>query len=197
MATGFCKLSTYCRHLTEKQCLTSSMTIREKGNNSINNGNSTSRSNSYSKRTRSSSRHTTSNTKENVPKKRVNHHLRRHRQIINIVIMNILQLKELTDELMNFSLNNFNNFIEIALNKDLCELFQAQAIREMSSLSSLTIDQLTHVLTFEIDELKGLKKSLGFTTSDGNFHLRLGHQKLLEHLLFLVQSKKHFVCQES
>ncbi|CAF3217751.1 unnamed protein product [Rotaria socialis] len=111
--------------------------------------------------------------------------------------MNILQLKELTDELMNFSLNNFNNFIEIALNKDLCELFQAQAIREMSSLSSLTIDQLTHVLTFEIDELKGLKKSLGFTTSDGNFHLRLGHQKLLEHLLFLVQSKKHFVCQES
>ncbi|CAF4299341.1 unnamed protein product [Rotaria socialis] len=27
MATGFCKLSTYCRHLTEKQCLTSSMTV--------------------------------------------------------------------------------------------------------------------------------------------------------------------------
>ncbi|CAF3217768.1 unnamed protein product [Rotaria socialis] len=69
MATGFCKLSTYCRHLTEKQCLTSSMTIREKDNISINNGNSTSRSNSYSKRTRSSSRHTTSNTKENVRKK--------------------------------------------------------------------------------------------------------------------------------
>ncbi|CAF2709092.1 unnamed protein product [Rotaria sp. Silwood2] len=104
--------------------------------------------------------------------------------------MNILQLNELTDEMMNLSLNNFYNFIEIALNKDLCELFQVQAIREMSSLSSATIDQLTQVFTFEIDELKGLKKSLGFTTSDGNFHLRLGHRKLLEHLLSLVQAKK-------
>jgi hypothetical protein len=60
----------------------------------------------------------------------------------------------------------------------------------MPSLSFITVDQLTQVLTFEIDELKDLKKSLGFTTSDGNFHLRLGHRKLLEHLLFLVQAKK-------
>ncbi|CAF3191676.1 unnamed protein product [Rotaria socialis] len=104
--------------------------------------------------------------------------------------MNILQLKELTDEMMNLSLNKFYDFIEIALDKDLSELFKVQAIREMSSLSSITIDQLTQVLTFEIDELKGLKKSLGFTTSDGNFHLRLGHRKLLEHLLSLVQAKK-------
>ncbi|CAF5152503.1 unnamed protein product, partial [Rotaria magnacalcarata] len=59
-----------------------------------------------------------------------------------------------------------------------------------SSLSSVTIDQLTQVFTFEIYELKGLKKSLGFTTSDGNFHLRLGHRKLLEHLLSLVHAKK-------
>ena len=59
----------------------------------------------------------------------------------------------------------------------------------MASLSSVTLDQLTHVLTLESDELKDLKVSLGFTTNDGNFHLRLGHRKLLEHLLRLVQAK--------
>ncbi|CAM4824847.1 unnamed protein product [Rotaria magnacalcarata] len=68
--------------------------------------------------------------------------------------MNILQLNELTDDMMNLSLDNFYNFIEIALDKDLRELFQVQAIREISSLSSVTIDQLTQVFTFEIYELK-------------------------------------------
>ncbi|CAF4448406.1 unnamed protein product, partial [Rotaria magnacalcarata] len=46
--------------------------------------------------------------------------------------MNILQLNELTDDMMNLSLDNFYNFIEIALDKDLRELFQVQAIREIS-----------------------------------------------------------------
>ncbi|CAF4966052.1 unnamed protein product, partial [Rotaria magnacalcarata] len=68
--------------------------------------------------------------------------------------MNILQLNELTDDMMNLSLDNFYNFIEIALDKDLRELFQVQAIREIPSLSSVTIDQLTQVFTFEIYELK-------------------------------------------
>ncbi|CAF1409318.1 unnamed protein product [Rotaria magnacalcarata] len=74
--------------------------------------------------------------------------------------MNILQLNELTDDMMNLSLDNFYNFIEIALDKDLRELFQVQAIREIPSLSSVTIDQLTQVFTFEIYELKGLKNHL-------------------------------------
>ena len=38
--------------------------------------------------------------------------------------MNILQLNELTDDMMNLSLNNFYNFIEIALNKNVCQLFK-------------------------------------------------------------------------
>ncbi|CAF0817297.1 unnamed protein product [Adineta steineri] len=103
--------------------------------------------------------------------------------------MNILKLDKLTDEMINLSFNDFYNFIEIALNKELKELFQVQAIREMSSLSSVTVNQLTHILTFEITDLIDLKKSLGYMTSHGVFHLRLGHQQLLEGLLSLVQAK--------
>ncbi|CAF4007225.1 unnamed protein product [Adineta steineri] len=103
--------------------------------------------------------------------------------------MNILKLDKLTDEMMNLSFKDFYNFIEIALNKELSELFQVQSIREMSSLSSVTVNQLTHILTLEITDLIDLKKSLGYMTSHGVFHLRLGHQQLLERLLSLVQAK--------
>ena len=40
--------------------------------------------------------------------------------------MNILQLNQLTDEIMNLNHNDFDKFIEITLNQDLSELFQAQ-----------------------------------------------------------------------
>ncbi|CAF1474909.1 unnamed protein product [Rotaria sordida] len=104
--------------------------------------------------------------------------------------MDILQLDELTDDMMNLRNDDFYNFLEVALNKDLCELFRVQGIRDMSSLSSITIDQITQVFTFNIMELNNLKKSLGFVSTDGNFHLRLGYRNLLERLILLVKSKK-------
>ena len=111
--------------------------------------------------------------------------------------MNILQLNELTDEMMNLSLNNFYDFIEIELNIDLCELFQVQAIREMSPLSSVIIDKLTQVLTFEIDELKGLKKPLDFTTSDEKFSCSTWSSKIIRTFIIFSTSKENFICQES
>ncbi|CAM4832715.1 unnamed protein product [Rotaria magnacalcarata] len=97
--------------------------------------------------------------------------------------MNILQLNELTDDMMNLSLDNFYNFIEIALDKDLRELFQVQAIREISSLSSVTIDQLTQVFTFEIYELKVQAKkavSVKNRESSNNFIENDINKKLIE-----------------
>jgi hypothetical protein len=105
--------------------------------------------------------------------------------------MDIFQLDELTDDMMSLSHDNFYEFLERALNKDLCELFRIQAIRDMSSLSSITIDQLTQILTFDVVELSYLKKALGFVSSDGNFHLRLGFRHLLERLLLLVKAKRN------
>ncbi|CAF3430772.1 unnamed protein product [Rotaria sp. Silwood2] len=61
----------------------------------------------------------------------------------------------------------------------------------MTSLSSITIDQIIEILTVDIINLNNLKKSLGFVTTDGKFHLRLGHRNLLERLLILVKSKKN------
>jgi hypothetical protein len=105
--------------------------------------------------------------------------------------MDIFQLNELTDEMMNLCDDKFYDFLEVILNKDLCELFRVQAIRNMSSLSSVTMDQIIQVLTVEISDLGYLRKLLGFVTTDGVFHLRLGHRNLLERLLMLVKSKKN------
>ena len=60
----------------------------------------------------------------------------------------------------------------------------------MSSLSSITIGQIMQVFTFNVMELNNLKRSLGFISSDGNFHLRLSYRNLLDRLLLLVKSKK-------
>ena len=92
--------------------------------------------------------------------------------------MDILQLDELTDDMMNLRNDGFYNLLEVALNKDLCELFRVQGIRDMSSLSSMTIDQIIQIFTFNVMELNNLKRSLGFISSDGNFHLRLGYRNL-------------------
>ncbi|CAF3090950.1 unnamed protein product [Rotaria sp. Silwood2] len=61
----------------------------------------------------------------------------------------------------------------------------------MSSLSSITIDQIIEILTINIIDLSHLKKSLGFVMTDGKFHLRFGHRNLLERLLILVKSMKN------
>ena len=45
--------------------------------------------------------------------------------------MDILQLDELTDDMMNLRNDDFYNFLEVALNKDLCELFRVQDIRDV------------------------------------------------------------------
>lgn len=106
------------------------------------------------------------------------------------ITMSIFQLNVLTDEIMDLSHEDFFKFLQETLNKDLCELFQVQAIRDMSSLSSVTIEELIEIFNFEVEEYKDLKKALGYTTTDGSFHLRLAHRKLLEHLLSLVKQKK-------
>ncbi|CAF3247872.1 unnamed protein product [Rotaria sp. Silwood2] len=105
--------------------------------------------------------------------------------------MDIFQLEELTDDMMKLSHDNFYAFLQNTLNKDLCELFRIQAIRDMSSLSSITVDELIQILKFDVVELNSLKKALGFVSVDGNFHLRLGFRNLLERLLLLVKSKKN------
>ncbi|CAF3331070.1 unnamed protein product [Rotaria socialis] len=111
--------------------------------------------------------------------------------------MDLFQLNELTDDMMNLCGNDFYNFLENSLNKDLCELFQVQAIRHMTSLASITIDQIIEILSVDIGDLNNLKKSLGFVTSDGKFHLRLGHRNLLERLLLLVKSKQNLSIKNS
>ncbi len=61
----------------------------------------------------------------------------------------------------------------------------------MSSLSNVTVDEIIELLNFNITSLSQLKESIGFTTTDGKFHLRLGFKHLLERLLFLVKAKKN------
>jgi hypothetical protein len=107
--------------------------------------------------------------------------------------MDIFQINELTDEMMDLCDDNFYDFLQASLNKDLCELFRVQTIRDMSSLSSIIIDQIIDILTVEVTDLNNLRKSLGFVTTDGHFHLRLGHRNRLERLLALVKSKKNSI----
>ena len=45
--------------------------------------------------------------------------------------MDILQLDELTDDMMNLRNDGFYNFLEVVLNKNLCELFRVQGIRDV------------------------------------------------------------------
>ncbi|CAF2998115.1 unnamed protein product [Rotaria sp. Silwood2] len=103
--------------------------------------------------------------------------------------MNILQLIELTDDMMNLAHDQFYDFIETALNKDICELFRLQSIQEMSPLSSTTVDELTEILSYDIVELSSIKRILGFVSTDGKFHLRIGFRIPLERLISLVKSK--------
>ena len=79
--------------------------------------------------------------------------------------------------------------MNIVLNKDLSRLFRVQAIRETSSLSSLTVDELIEILNHDIVELHSIRE-FGFMSTDGKFHLRLVFRNLLEHLLSLVKLKK-------
>jgi hypothetical protein len=109
--------------------------------------------------------------------------------------MDIFQIDELTDEMMDLCGDNFYDFLQVSLNKDLCELFRVQAIRDISSLSSITIDQIIDILTVDVTDLNNLRKSLGFVTTDGHFHLRLGHRNRLERLLALVKSKNNSINQ--
>ena len=81
--------------------------------------------------------------------------------------------------------------MDIVLNKDLSKLFRVQAIREMSSLSSSTVDELIEILNHDIVELHSIREKLDFISSDGRFHLRLGFRNLLERLFSLVKLKKN------
>ena len=92
--------------------------------------------------------------------------------------------------MMNLSYDKFYDFLDIVLNKDLSKLFQIQAIREMSSLSSITVVELIEILNHDIVELHSIREKIGFISPDGRFHLRLGFRKLLERLLSLVKLKK-------
>jgi hypothetical protein len=105
--------------------------------------------------------------------------------------MDIYTVTEISDDMMNLSYDKFYNFLDIVLNEDLSKLFRVQAIREMSCLSSLTVDELIEILTYDIIELRSIREKLGFISSDGRFHLRLGFRNLLERLLSLVKLKKN------
>ena len=105
--------------------------------------------------------------------------------------MDVFQINELTNDMMNLSHDKFYEFLEVVLSKDLCELLRLQAIRDMFSLSSVTVDQLIDILNYDIVELSSAKKALGFVTTGGKFHLRLGFRKSLERLTSLVKAKKN------
>ena len=78
---------------------------------------------------------------------------------IHLIAMDIFRINELTDDMMNLAHDEFYRFLETALSKELCHLFRVQAIRYMSSLSNVTIDEITHVLNFSIANLNQLKDS--------------------------------------
>ena len=104
--------------------------------------------------------------------------------------MDILQINELTDEMMSLSNEQFYQFLDNYLGKDLCELFRIQAIRDMSSLSGLSLSDLIEVFNCDIVDLISLKAKLGFVSTDGRYHLRLGYTYLIERLLLLATLKK-------
>lgn len=103
--------------------------------------------------------------------------------------MNIFRINEITDDMINLSNDRFFAFLEYALDKDACELFQIQSIRNMLSLSSVTLDELIRILNYDVQELNLLKKKLGFMTKDGHYQLRLGYRSSIERLLILIKSK--------
>ena len=106
--------------------------------------------------------------------------------------MDIYTITEISDDIMNLSYDKFYDFLDIVLNKGLNKLFRVQAIREMSSLSSLTVDELIEILNHDIVELHSIREKLGFIS---RFHLRLGFRKLLERLLSLVKLKKNLLIK--
>ncbi|CAF1313926.1 unnamed protein product [Adineta ricciae] len=103
--------------------------------------------------------------------------------------MDIFQPNQLTDDMMNLSYEKFYEFLKTTLNNDLCELFRIQAIRDMFSLSSTTVDQLIEVFNCDILELHPLKQKLGCVSTNGNFYLRLGFRNSLDRLLSLIKTK--------
>ena len=105
--------------------------------------------------------------------------------------MDIYTITEISDDIINLSYDKFYDFLDIVLNKDLSTLFRLQAIQDMSSLSSLTVDELIEILHHDIVELHSIREKLGFISSDGTFYLRLGFRNLLERLLSLVKLKKN------
>ena len=104
--------------------------------------------------------------------------------------MDILQINQLTDEMMSLSNDQFYQFLDDYLGKDLCELFRVQAIRDIPSLSSLSLNDLIEVFNFDITDLISLKAKLGFVSTDGSYHLRLGYKNSIERLLLLAKAKK-------
>ena len=104
--------------------------------------------------------------------------------------MDIFQINQLTVEMMSLSDERFYEFLHDTVGPDLHELFQVQAIRDIPSVFSTSIDELIQIFSFDIVELTSLKAKLGFVSADGRYHLRLGYKNLLERLLMLVKSKK-------
>ena len=102
--------------------------------------------------------------------------------------MNIFRITEITNEMMNSNQDHFYEFLEYALDQDACELFRVQAIRDIPSLSSVIMEQLIQIFSYDIDEIDYVKKKLGFVSEDGNYQLRLGYRNSIERLLLLVQS---------
>ena len=110
--------------------------------------------------------------------------------VLSLLIMDIFQINELTDENMSLKDERFYEFLHSAVGPDLRELFQVQAIKNMPSLLTTSFDVLIEIFNFDIVELTFLKAKLGFVSADGRYHLRLGCKNLLERLLLLVKSKK-------
>lgn len=111
--------------------------------------------------------------------------------------MNIFRINEITDEMMNLKNDRFFAFLEYALDKDACELFQVQSILNTLSLSSITLQQLIEIFNYDINELLPLKKKLGFVTRDNHYQLRLGYRNSIERLLVLVKSKSDMLQSHS
>jgi hypothetical protein len=91
---------------------------------------------------------------------------------------------------MSFSNDQFYQFLHDYLGKDLCELFRIQTIRDMSSLSGLSVSDLIEVFSFDSVDLISLKTKLGFVSNDKIYHLRLGYTHSIERQLSKVKLKK-------
>lgn len=103
--------------------------------------------------------------------------------------MDIFRINELTDEMIFLAGTEFLDFLTNSLGEDISDLFRVQGIRDMTSLSLTTIDELTRILHYEVTELNSLKRKLGFTLDNGIYEIRLGVRRSIDRLLLLVKSK--------